>query len=489
MGRSDTSDRCDRGVALGVEVVIPPELQPADAAQQYFPTYRVPPDKVEVTLREYDLSARALSADQRSISVVTGLAVIGISFSGTLVGSDRAVGTLEAALGQIGHIGEALLFSVIIGVALLVLRYFAELQRSATYAARKIVVLRRLLGVDYGNQERVFPTDRIEGANEPFAIAMFPGWGSIGPLAAAIIATFCGIVVAVLLGTFAEQSGSLSSRTVAAAGQTTFFLATVAVVTSFMTLTVYRCWLLESWETPRFLAGVLVSKEVGVPLKERIGHVLYRLELSVHEAKRVGIFLEGFIPILLAVEDRRFFSHNGNDWKAVVRAIRNYWKYNARSGGSTIDQQLFRSNCLARLDRSLWRKPVEWMMAPWIRSRFGADQVIRMYLCSVRFDRGVFGIVAAGSHFFDIEFNSRSEWVPTKAQAFFLVDRLSNVSRTIPTARIRARLAGLIQSGLFSVDDVDELKRLYLQQMGKGLITGTVADLDIMPTDRHSEVA
>jgi penicillin-binding protein 1A len=466
--------------------MISPDLQPADAAQQYFPTYRVPADKIEVTLREYDLSAQALSADQRSISVATGLAVIGISFSGTLIGSDRAVGTLKAALGQIGHVGEALLLGIVFGVTLLVLRYFAELQRSATYAARKIVVLRRLLGIDYGNQERVFPANRIEGANEPFAIAMFPGWGSIGPLAATVIATFCGIVLSVLLGTFAEQSESLSSRLVGAAGDTTVFLAVVAIGMAVIALVIYRCWLLESWETPRFLAGVLVSREVGVPLKERMGHVLYRLELSVHEAKRVGILLEGFIPILLAVEDKRFFSHGGNDWLAVARAIRNRWKYKARSGGSTIDQQLFRSNCLARLDRSLWRKPVEWMMAPWIRARFGADEVVRMYLCSVRFDRGVFGVAAAGTHFFDLEFNSTSNWVPTKAEVFFLVDRLSNVSRTIPTRRIRARLAALVASKLFALDDVEELKQIYLEQLGKGLISGAVADLDIMPENLSS---
>lgn len=464
-------------------------LQPADAAQQYFPTYRVPADKVEVTLREYDLSAQALSADQRSISVATGLAVIAISFSGTLIGSDRAFATLSAALNHIGQVGEALLFAVAVGMTLVVLRYFAELQRSATYAARKIVVLRRLLGIDYGNQERVFPSDRIEGANEPFAIAMFPGWGSIGPLAAAVIAAFCGIVVAVLLATFSEHAGSLSARVVASAGQTKALMTAVAVGTALLTLVVYRCWLLELWETPRFLVGVFVSKEVGVPLKERIGHVLYRLELSVDEARRVGIVLERFIPILLAVEDKRFFSHNGNDWTAVARAIRNYWKYRVRSGGSTIDQQLFRTNCLTRLDRSLWRKPVEWALAPWIRSRFGADQVLRMYLCSVRFDRGVFGVAAAGAHFFDIEFNSRSSWAPTRAEIFFLVDRLSNISRTIPTARIRARLKAVINDGLFSPEDIPELKQLYVDQIEKGLIIGSVEDVSFLSSDTFTFVA
>lgn len=88
-------------------------VPPADAAQQYFPTYRVPRDKIEVTLREYDLSAQALTADQRSISLATGLAVLGISFSGTLIGSDSGLRTLKSALEHVGHLGEALLFAIV----------------------------------------------------------------------------------------------------------------------------------------------------------------------------------------------------------------------------------------------------------------------------------------------------------------------------------------------------------------------------------------
>lgn len=458
-----------------------PNVPPAEAAQQYFPTYHVPAEKQEVTLREYDLSAQALTADQRSISLATGLAVIGISFSGTLLGSDNGLSTLKRVLEEVGHIGELFLFGIVLGIALVVVRYFAELQRSATYAARKIVVLRRLLGVDYGTQERVFPTDRIEGANEPFAIAMFPGWGSIGPLASTIVAGFAGAVGAVLLSTLGQQPGSLSSIVLARAPGETYVLPAIAIATAALLLAIYRAWLLESWETRRFLIGKFTAYELSVRLKERMGHVLYRLELSVFEAQRIGIILEAYLPILLHIEDKRFFEHNGNDWRAVFRALLYRWKYSLRSGGSTIDQQLFRSNCLARLDRIWTRKPVEWVMAPWIRSRFGPDRVVRMYLCSVRFDRGVIGLPAALAHFFDVDMRTAPNWVPSNAQIFFLVERLSNVSRKIPTARVRALLKSLREASLISASDIEEIRQVYLEQIGKGRIIGTLAEIEFQP--------
>lgn len=457
------------------------DVLPADAAQQYFPTYHVPAEKQEITLREYDLSAQALTADQRSISVAAGLAVIAISFSGTVLASDKGLGTLKTSLTAINHVGEIALVAALAGLSLAVVRYFAELQRNATFAARKIVVLRRLLGVDYGTQERVFPTDRIEGANEPFAIPMFPGWGSIGSLATIIVATFGAALLVSLIFALGNVTGSLSSSVIGAVPSTEYRQPVATLLALSILLIIYRMWLLESWETARFLFGAFVAHELSMPLKQRMGHVLYRLELSVFEAQRVGILLEAFIPILLAIEDKRFFKHNGNDWKAVARALWYRWKYGLRSGGSTLDQQLFRSNCLARLNRTWARKPVEWAMGPWIRSRFGADQIVRMYLCSVRFDRGVIGLPAAAVHFFDLDLHSKSSWIASKAQAFFLIERLSNVTRTIPTARIRALLRGLLKSSLFETNDIEELQRIYLEQIGRGLITGSMSDVEFIP--------
>jgi hypothetical protein len=47
-------------------------------------------------------------------------------------------------------------------------------------------------------------------------------------------------------------------------------------------------------------------------------------------------------------------------------------------------------------------------------------------------------------------------------------------------------LAALVAGKLFALDDVEELKQIYLEQLGKGLISGAVADLDIMPENLSS---
>jgi hypothetical protein len=47
-------------------------------------------------------------------------------------------------------------------------------------------------------------------------------------------------------------------------------------------------------------------------------------------------------------------------------------------------------------------------------------------------------------------------------------------------------LAALIESKVFAAEDVEELKELYLDQIGKGLISGALGDLDIMPTNTSS---
>lgn len=458
------------------------DVRPAEAAQQYFPTYQVPSDKEEVTLREYDLSVQALAADQRSISLATGLAVVIISFSGTLVGSENGVASLNKLILVHGERAELEIFAIVLTIALVALRYFSELQRSATHAARKIVVLRRLLGIDYGNVERVLPTHRIEGANEPYAIDLFPGWGSIGPLASVVVAAFAATLIAMLVAAFSQLPASISAAAIARAPEVPHLFSLIAFATALALLLGYRAWLLENWETARFLVGKAIARELSLPLKQRLGHVLYRSELAVYEAKRVGLLLEAFFPILLFVEDRRFYRHSGNDWQAVAKALYRWVKYGQKSGGSTLDQQLFRSTCLARLDRTWARKPVEWAMAPWLRRRYGADQIIRMYLCAVRFDRGVIGLPAAVVHFFDAELHSSSNWVPTQAQAFFLVERLSNISRTIPERRIRALISGLLKAKLLRPDDVTEIEAIYLEQVGKGLIAGTMEELRLTPT-------
>ena len=106
------------------------------------------------------------------------------------------------------------------------------------------------------------------------------------------------------------------------------------------------------------------------------------------------------IDALLAVEDRRFFSHHGIDPLRIAGAA---WK-NLRAGrivegGSTITQQLARA---ARLtpERTYHRKIREVLIAGRLEERYTKEQILEEYLNTVYFGEGYYGVEAAARGYF-----------------------------------------------------------------------------------------
>lgn len=82
---------------------------------------------------------------------------------------------------------------------------------------------------------------------------------------------------------------------------------------------------------------------------------------------------------ILAAEDRRFFSHNGIDWHAMIRALKaDVDQGEVVQGGSTITQQLIKSTMLSS-ERTLKRKLKEAAMAIILESRLTKPQIFELY--------------------------------------------------------------------------------------------------------------
>jgi len=105
---------------------------------------------------------------------------------------------------------------------------------------------------------------------------------------------------------------------------------------------------------------------------------------------------EPVVRTLLAVEDRRFFTHCGIDFKAILRAayvdVRNL---RLVQGGSTITQQLARMAVLRRHDRTLRRKLLEAVTAILIERQLTKEQILETYLNAAYFGHNIFGIELA----------------------------------------------------------------------------------------------
>ncbi len=106
---------------------------------------------------------------------------------------------------------------------------------------------------------------------------------------------------------------------------------------------------------------------------------------------------------VLAIEDRRFYSHWGLDVVGLVRAsLANIRAGAVVQGGSTITQQLAK-NLFLTPDRTFRRKMQETILAVWLETRFSKNEILTLYLNRVYFGGGAYGIEAAANRYYDID--------------------------------------------------------------------------------------
>ncbi|MBA3890557.1 MAG: PBP1A family penicillin-binding protein [Gemmatimonadaceae bacterium] len=114
--------------------------------------------------------------------------------------------------------------------------------------------------------------------------------------------------------------------------------------------------------------------------------------------------LPRYLPAaFVAVEDQRFYQHDGVDLIGVAGAIKGKILGEARGGASTITQQLIGNMHPALIDRrdlSLERKVREQRAARDMEKRYSKQQILEAYLNTISFGRGWFGIEAAARHYF-----------------------------------------------------------------------------------------
>ena len=122
---------------------------------------------------------------------------------------------------------------------------------------------------------------------------------------------------------------------------------------------------------------------------------------------------------VIAIEDKRFESHHGVDWKGTTRAIFRTLTGSSVQGGSTITQQLIK-NVTGNNQVTVKRKVTEIYQALELEKRYEKDEILEAYLNEVFFGNRCYGVVTA----------SKSEL--TLAESASLVAITNNPSRFDP---------------------------------------------------------
>jgi membrane peptidoglycan carboxypeptidase len=114
----------------------------------------------------------------------------------------------------------------------------------------------------------------------------------------------------------------------------------------------------------------------------------------------IGAVARAMVNAIVAVEDRRFYSHRGLDPVRIVgAAVRNVRARRIREGGSTITQQLVRARQLSPV-RTFERKFREAMIALRLERRYTKAQILEEYLNTVYFGEGYYGVESAARGYF-----------------------------------------------------------------------------------------
>jgi membrane peptidoglycan carboxypeptidase len=135
----------------------------------------------------------------------------------------------------------------------------------------------------------------------------------------------------------------------------------------------------------------------------------------LYSENRVPVALDD-VPLhvrqaLLAIEDARFYEHNGVDLQGTLRAaVENATAGSVRQGGSTLTQQYVKNALLqaatseqelrAAREQSVERKLREARLALALEREVGKDEILQRYLNIAYFGNGAYGIAAAAQLYF-----------------------------------------------------------------------------------------
>jgi 1A family penicillin-binding protein len=238
-------------------------------------------------------------------------------------------------------------------------------------------------------------------------------------------------------------------------------LLAISILAVFFTDTWLGTCGFDSCPTPRDIQTF--QPDQGGRILDRYNRVMGRLEV----VRRVNVSLKSVPEFVqqafIATEDRRFYQHNGLDWRGFFRAlVTNLKAGGTRQGFSTITMQVARNTFAVRRypARSLRQKLTELRLARLIERSLTKQQILELYFNVIYMGNGVYGVEAASKDLFGRDINQ-----VTMAQAALLAALPKAPSAYTPRrhpdralARRNLVLSLMVQQGFISANRLPGLQ-------------------------------
>ena len=132
-----------------------------------------------------------------------------------------------------------------------------------------------------------------------------------------------------------------------------------------------------------------------------------QVDTLFQEENRINVSIDEVPDVMkaaiISIEDKRFYDHNGIDWRRLLGAarsnIKNGW---GAEGGSTLTQQVIKRTVLSP-EKTLKRKVQEAWLALKLEKNYSKDEILELYLNNVYYGHGAYGIKTAAVTYFGEE--------------------------------------------------------------------------------------
>jgi penicillin-binding protein 1A len=439
--------------------------------KQAFPTYSF--KNKDIVLHEYDSAAAMLESEERVFLNASNLIIAAATLASAL-----AIGSLETVVRLLAvslpplMVLSALVFALGV-VSIVSLLYLADRQRSVVLAAQKVIVLRRMLGLSYGPIDLVLPSNKVQGADDPFEIRLFPGWSSTVAYPFWILAVFSILLMLYLL---VELQSVLGGQAKVLGFHPWAIILCLTLLWALILARSYRSALFETHEDWTLASSLMLSRFLNLKLVANFESVIYQATLAKYEALRLNVDLSEARRMAVFIEDDRFFDHPGVSYRGLARAFLGIVGLKERTGGSTITMQLARSLFIVEHQKTIRRKILEVFLALWLEHQFDKGEILDLYLVSVRYDAGVYGILSASKHFF----GSLKDHL-AGPEAFVLIERVSVTQSALLPKKVAATLKRAISKEVLTPTEAAAAVSVYSDLIErKAIIGATHADLEVL---------
>lgn len=150
-----------------------------------------------------------------------------------------------------------------------------------------------------------------------------------------------------------------------------------------------------------FIGSIFASLLVAVSLKgapEITKDLIYSSYIS-RNIVPINEIPDDLKNAIVATEDKRFYKHEGVDYRSLARSVVNNILSDTTQGGSTIDMQVSK-NLLTSEDRTMKRKIRDIYNAMQINKIMTKDEILGVYLNNIYFGKASYGVADASKTYF-----------------------------------------------------------------------------------------